>query len=634
MSITTNTKKKIVLQTNAPFIKTGLGENGRYLMKYLLKTGKYDIVYYGTNRVFENDPLLQRMPCKTYGCLPADPAVLDSLNNNPFHAREIMYGSYFIDKIIDQEKPDIWWESDDIWSTNGYANRPWFNKVNVVYHKTIDSLPVMEEAFAQAKTTPNYFVWADFAAKEMNKIDPNLNIKRIYGIFDTEHFAPITQREKAILRARFNLDPKTIIFHTTNRNQLRKGFPQIIQAFASFKKENSHIDAKIHFHTSFSEKQNGWDILKLANYHGVKQSDILCTYVCRECKHWSISNYKGEEIDCPICNKKKTMMTPNSFIGIDDDEMKYMHGLFDAGLSIFNSGGLERFSVSSLLCGLPTAITNYSCGEDFGDLPFVSPIAWEPYYEPGSNFIKATSSISSIKNFMEKVCRTSNKQKDEIAEKSRDWAVKNFSIDVIGKQWEEVFDALPKKDWSSITIENKRKNEDFPNPDIQDDEQWIKSLYNNILNREPDTDGFNNWLNQLKRGVSKEKIYNFFIQVAKEDNAKNEKPKDISSIFDQNGNKKILFVIKDGDIELFNAISLFQDIKKMYPDGDLYVACHPEIAEMLVGNKYVYKVFSLHPSMLNEMAMAPYVDYYYNLEKNLPKFSNNKISLNILNENS
>jgi hypothetical protein len=85
-------KKKILIQTNAPWMKTGLAENGKILAKYLYKTGKYDIVYY-CSQTHQHDPALQTTPWKSYGCIPADPHVQQQLNQDPGKARDVAYGS-------------------------------------------------------------------------------------------------------------------------------------------------------------------------------------------------------------------------------------------------------------------------------------------------------------------------------------------------------------------------------------------------------------------------------------------------------------------------------------------------------------------------------------------------------------
>lgn len=605
-------KHKIILQTNAPWLKTGLAENGRILMKHLVKTGKYDLIYYCTQTSIA-DPTLGKMPYKSVGCIPANNQEVQQLQQDHGRWRDICYGSHYIDKLINNEKPSIWVGSDDIWAFGKqYYESEWFKKINSFLHITIDSKPILDQAFEQAKATKNYLSWAKFAVPEMAK--RNANIDFIYGASDTEKFKPVSKLDKLDLRRKFGIDEKATIFIYLGRNQLRKEFGNIIQAFAAFKKEFPYANAKLLFHTSFSERGNGWDIPMLLKYAGLKNDDILCTMVCRNCGQWEVKPYEGEDKDCRFCGAQKSQITANIQHGVSDEELYQVYGLADASISAFTSGGLEFHNVNSLLCGLPLACTNYSCGEDFCEQNFVYPINWHWRLEAGTNFIKATNDTKSICTFMKKIYGTKEAELKEFSEKGRDWAKKKFSIETIGAKWEKMFDAMPFPDWSSITLTVKPKNPDFPNPQIEDDTQWVRTLYKEILNMDDikdDDSGLLNWLAQLKNKVSRNDIYQYFIKVAQDENNKNAPPKDFGTLFDDNGKKRILFVMKESGGDIFISTALFKGLKELYPDADLYIGAEPKFHEILEGNEYVHKVLPYHQIMESEMAIMHYVDYFY-----------------------
>lgn len=604
-------KHKIILQTNAPWLKTGLAENGRILMKYLAKTGKYDLIYYCTQTSIA-DPTLGKMPYKAVGCIPSSQQEIQQLQQDQGVWRDICYGSRYIDKLIKDEKPSIWIGSDDIWSFGKqYYEAEWFKKINSILHITIDSMPILQQAYEQAKATPNFLSWAKFAVPEMEKNSTKINW--IYGASDTDKFKPVSKLEKLDLRRKFGIDEKATIFIYLGRNQLRKEFGNIIQAFSMFKKEFPNANAKLLFHTSFSERQNGWDIPMLAKYAGLKNEDILCTMVCRNCGQWEIKPYAGEDTDCRFCGAKKSQITANIQHGVSDEELYQVYGIADASISAFTSGGLEFHNVNSLLCGLPLACTNYSCGEDFCEQSFITPIKWNFRLEANTNFIKAANDTNSICTFMKKIYGMQEKDKQEISEKSRAWAKKEFSIETIGAKWEAMFDAMPMPDWSSIQLTVKPKNVDFKNPAIEDNFEWVKTLYREILNMNvPDNDkGLSDWMTQLKNGVSRNDIYNFFIKTAHDENNKNQPPRDFGELFDKNDRKKILYVMKESGGDIVIATATFKNLKELYPDADLYVATDPKFHEILDGNEYVHKVLPYHNAMESEMAMMNYVDYYY-----------------------
>lgn len=606
-------RKKIVFNTNPPWILTGLAENGRLLAHYLTKTGKYDLAYY-CSQANVQDANHSRQPWKSRGCIPPDPAVHARAQQDPMgYGRWLSYGNLLIGDVVKEEKPDIVWASDDIWAFgNEYWKSSWWSQIHPILHITVDSLPVSEMAYEQAKVTPNYFTWAKFCVEEMKKRGPEFShIKQIYGTTDVTNFAPLTPNEKLEIRHKFNISPTTTIFGYLGRNQLRKEFLAEVVAFHEFKKENPTADAKLHFHTSFSETSQGWDIARLAKYIGVDSKDILCTYVCRQCGNWHVAPYDGEDKDCPYCGvrgnaqQQTGAVTANIVHGVPASEMRWLYGIRDFTISAANSGGLEFENVNSLLCACPLACTNYSSGADFCEQPFVYPIEWHQRFEAGSSFIKATSSISSIKQFMRKAWKMSSAEKQRIGEESRAWAVKTFSVETIGAQWEAVFDALPPKDWSSITLSYKPKNPDLPMPTTANNEEWVRELYQKILLCEPDPQGFQHWLQSLQNNVSREAIYKFFCERAREDNAKNAAPMDFWSLLDMKSPKKrALMVVKESIGDLLMITSLFESFHEQYPDHDLYVATSPQYAEVLAGNPHVCRTLAYQQWMENEMAMT------------------------------
>lgn len=614
-------KHRILIQTNATTVKTGLAENARELLKYLYRSGKYEIAHY-CSQVSEADPSLNTTPWKSYGALPANPMLMQQLAHDPGRQRDAAYGSLNIDKVIKEFKPTILLMSDDIWAFPGHAYRDkaWAKQVAMVYHITIDSLPVLNEAIEQAKSTPYYVTWAKFAQKEMHRLGQK-HVKQIYGGSDISKFKPLPPQDKALYRRRFGIDKDTTVFFYLFRNQLRKRAPAILSAFKELKQKDPTVKAKLHFHTSFSETGAGWDFPRLINYFGIDPNDILCTYVCKKCGEWHVGPYKGEDIDCPFCHEKKSCITPSIIHGVSNEDMYKVYGISDAAISPITSGGMEYTCCASLLCGLPLAVTDYSSGEDFAAQPFVRAINWNVDFEPGTSFIKASNSPASIASFMRSIIDMKPAKREKLAQEGREWAVNTFSTEAIGKQWEELFDSIPIKEYKDVELSYKVKNVGFPMPpDSLSDVEFITQLYQNILFLpEPENgEGHLHWQNKLKTGLTRKQVYECFRHIASEDNAKNGPPTDFGSLLDKTGRKRALFVIKQSLGDCLLCTQLFESFHQQYPNHDLYVGTEPKFHEVFKGNPHIYKVLPYNEGMEQEMLMigagqndgAAYFDVY------------------------
>jgi hypothetical protein len=259
-----------------------------------------------------------------------------------------------------------------------------------------------------------------------------------------------------------------------------------------------------------------------------------------------------------------------------------------------------------MLCGLPLAVTNYSCGEDFCANPDVFPLSWHPYHEQGTNFIKAATDTHDIKRFMTKIWRMTPKDVRVLGERCRAWAKKTFSIETIGAQWEALFDSMPMADWDKISFTTPPKNDQLPLPQIEDEDQFITALYTGILNMAEPThgDGHKHWKARLKEGMKREDVYSFFLGVARQENAKNQAaPQDFSALLDKTtGRRRILLMIKESIGDVLLVTSLFKSLHRKYDNHDLYVACDPKYFEILDGNPHVFKTIPYQSFMEQEMA--------------------------------
>lgn len=596
---TTGKKLKVLFQTDSPLAKTGFGRNAKALLSYLYRTGKYDISQYCCSTAW-SDPNLKRVPWEAFGVLPDDKAELNQISQNPQINRTLGYGEYNIDKAVKRVKPDVVISVQDIWGIDFTLNKPWFDKTHNVYWTTLDSLPIIPSAENAAKKIKNFWVWSNFAEKDMNKRGFN-NVKTMHGCIEAKDFKKLPLNKRQELRHINEIPQDAFIVGFVFRNQLRKSVPNLIEGFAEFQKQNPKSNSKLLLHTSWQE---GWNIHRLADQYGVNKSDILTTHVCNKCTSYEVREYKGEKAPCKFCGGKDTMVTTGVGLGVSEEQLCEVYNLMDAYCHPFTSGGQEIPIQEAKLCELVTLVTNYSCGEEMCEEDAASlPLDWDKYTEHGTEFIKASTKPFSIAKNLSKVFKMKPESRSKMGQQARQWVLDHFSTEAVGKQFEEFLDALEPIEYD-FDAPPVKQDPDFVVPNIEDNREWLLCMYENILKRtQEDIEGVKYWLNQLSQGTTREDIEKYFKQVAAKENAENF-PTQLKDLLDEDdAGNRLLFVMPKSIGDVYWATSLLPSIKNQYPEYNLYFATEKMYFDMLGGNEFIHKVIPYHPSMENLLAL-------------------------------
>jgi glycosyltransferase involved in cell wall biosynthesis len=503
-------KKKVLYHSNFCGSKTGFGRNAREVLTYLYKTGKYDIVEYAAGLRW-SDPLTTRVPWKCRGTWPDNEQEIAHIQNHPnFEGikRQISYGSHNIDRIMREEKPDIYIGAEDIWAFSGYIDKKWWGKIPCVIHTTLDSLPIYDYAVEVAKVTPNFLVWASFAEKALKDLGCP-NVKTVHGIINQKHFQRLPKVLKQDLRAKFDINPDEFIIGFVFRNQLRKSVPNLMEGYKLFCDRNPKIKAKLLLHTNFEELEQGWDIPRLSKQYEIDPKNVYTTYICRHCGEYEVKAFTGNDASCKFCGaqpnpaasnpqERRGQRTTGTDFGVTESQLNEIYNLMNVYVHPMTSGGQEMPINEAKLVELVTLVTSYSCGEDWcteesGGMP----LDWAKYTEHGTQFIKASTIPQSITTQLEKFYRLSDDKKAQMGKLARNFIIKKCSPEAVGKQFEEIIDAAPITEYT-FDLQEPRCNDSFEFPEIESEEDFVKSLYQNILMREPDADGFNYWLKFLR----------------------------------------------------------------------------------------------------------------------------------------
>ena len=596
-------KKTVLIHSNFTRAFTGFGKNKKNIMRYLYDTGKYNLIELANGIEWEA-PSTKLLPWTCRGSLPR-PQEMQGLTTE--QQREQGYGSKLVDRAIKEFKPDVYIGMEDIWAFNGYHTKPWWNKVNTMIWTTLDSLPILPQAIEYAPKIKNYYVWASFAEKAMNELGYN-NVKTLRGSLDKNNFYKLSDDKRDALRKNNGLSDEFIVGFVF-RNQLRKSVPNILEGFKQFKEANPTSKARLLLHTHWSE---GWDIQRLLKEKSIDHSDILTTYVCNKCGTYHISPFKGQEHKCSSCGTEKSVNTTNTGRGVSDAQLNEVYNLMDVYCHPFTSGGQEIPIQEAKLTELITLVTNYSCGEDCcteesGGLP----LDWTEYREPGTQFIKASTSPESICSQLSKVHAMTEQERDDWGKKSRQWTVENFSIEVIGKQLEDIIDEMPPVEYDYETSHMEFNPDYQPTGNYASNEEFIIDIYKNILKDDVDqnSQGFKHWMTKLQQGQSYQEVLNYFKHVAVREKQKSQIPSMESLLAKEGKAKKIAIVIPQSEVDVLLINSLLKNFKSQYKKHDLYVFTNPQYYPYIDDNPAVYKLMPYNPSIENQLVMEGCSDH-------------------------
>ena len=585
-------KKTILIHSNFCKAFTGFGKNKKNILKYLYKTGKYNVVE-AANMKKVSDPSVKKLPWDCYGTIPDN---YESLS--PEMRKPAGYGSLEIDSIIEKVRPDVYIGIEDIWAFTDFSKKPWWNKTNCMIWTTLDSLPLLPDAVAAAPKIKNYYVWASFAEKAFKEKGYD-HVKTLRGSLETQVFHKLPDEKRKELRLRNKIEDGDFIIGFVFRNQLRKSVPNLLDGFKLFKKD--HPKAKLLLHTHWGE---GWDITSLLKEKSINNSDVLTTYFCSSCGDYKVKPFTKEKETCESC-KKETSNTTNITHGVSERQLNEVYNLMDVYCHPFTSGGQEIPVQEAKLTELITLVTNYSCGEDScSDESGGIALDWNEYREPGTQFIKASTDPNSILNGLNHVFNMSAEDKASQGEKSRKWVIDNFSVEVVGAKIEEIIDAMPYLD-EDEDIKNIYYNEMYKMPEGLSNNDFVTDIYKNILNEDVDKNhkGSQVWESKLMYGqVDQNSLYHHFINVAKRENLK--KPIAFEDMLDKDDKgKRIAIIMPQSATDLILINSLMKSLQKKHKGCNIYVFTKPEYFEHIEDNPFVFKCLQYSNVLDNPLSL-------------------------------
>jgi glycosyltransferase involved in cell wall biosynthesis len=535
-----NNKIRILISNEASFLHTGFSTYGKEVLTRLHKTGKYEIAELGSyGGPASQDKRAAGIAWKYYHVYPINNVESEEFNSDSLN----QFGKWKLTYALADFKPDVLMVIRDWWMDEHVLRNPLRKKVHVIWMPTVDGYPQKWEWLRDYQEVDTLLTYSHFGKRVVEE-QSRLNIAKNHGVrpinvadvcqpgVDIDVFKPIGS---AAAKQAFNIPADWQIVGSVMRNQPRKLFPRIIEAFSIFKRKYPEIaqNARLLLHTSIPDV--GWDggkgIIETIERQGVNEF-VLFSYICRACGNMLIQHFMGSPTKCSRCGKNE-LVTPNTQFGYAPVHFNYIYNLMDVYIqgSIAEGDGMPINEAKA--AGVPTIVSNYSAmaekARNGGGLHIENATIMNESggacarcgESKGGSSTMQWRSLFNRKHLAQRLAEVlgSSSYHKKLSREARQCAERYYNWDLTAKKWEALIDNLPLKErsltWESGELISVPTKESPPNN--LSDEEWLLWCYKNILCRTGvDNDGKRTWLSQLQRGAPRAQLEDYFRKLMKD----------------------------------------------------------------------------------------------------------------------
>ena len=441
-------KKRVLFLTEAAYLSTGYATYSRNVLTHMKNTGKYELAelsVYGN----ADDPRRESIPWKNYPVLPDSSCSEEEKNVYNSNGSNV-FGSWRFERACLDFKPDVVLTIRDFWMDSFVYESPFRRIFKWIWMPTVDAAPQNEEwihQFANADSVLTYSDWAKDVIDEQS----GGSVKTICSASPSasQEFAMIADKAEAKESMGIPADYK--IIGTVMRNQRRKLFPSLFEAFSKYLKKTGDTKTYLHCHTSYPD--GGWDFGELLHQNDIS-SRVLFTYVCsdQECKAVEICKFNDSRKACSKCKKFTSTQTHVSN-GVSDEALAKIYNIHDLYIQCANCEGFGLPQVEAAACGVPIACTNYSAMEDVVKKLGAYPIEVQGLYkELETGCDRAVPNVDSIVKIFDNFFSMPFTEIERKRIETRQLFEKNYGWDKTANVWMDAIDALDYADWDVPAI--------------------------------------------------------------------------------------------------------------------------------------------------------------------------------------
>jgi glycosyltransferase involved in cell wall biosynthesis len=459
-------KKRILFCSEATFLNTGYATYAREILNYLHGTGKYELAElasYGER----NDKRAVGIPWRYYGVMPnmesepkAAQSEIDSYGSVPTN----QFGEFLFEHVCLDFFPDIVCDIRDFWMLDFADRSPYRPFFKWAIMPTVDASPQARQWIATYESADACFTYSDWAGGILGDQSGG-KINYLGSAPPSAHPAYQPIQDKDEHKKKFGIDPEYKIIGTVMRNQRRKLYPDLFEAFKKFLDSSEDKKYILYCHTSYPDL--GWDIPELIHQHELS-AHVMFTYICRETRKPFPSLFKGAMAQSPYTGKFGSTLSSVK-LGVEYSELSDIINLFDLYVQYANCEGFGLPQVEAAACGVPVMGTDYSAMESV--LRKLGGITTKPkafYKELETGCLRAVPDNDLAAEQFKEFFSQPKSLRRKMGFNTRKAFEKFYQWDISGKKWEEYFDSvqlIPKElGWGSPP----KVLQPSPKPEVQD----------------------------------------------------------------------------------------------------------------------------------------------------------------------
>lgn len=351
-------KLRVLWCGEASFLSTGFGTYALEVLRRLHASGKYELTEYAAYSE-HGDPRGRELPWRHLSAMydPSVPGQREAYESDPYH----QFGAFRFEEACLKTRPDVVVDYRDHWYMRHEALSPLRRYYRLAWMPTVDAEPQDPGWLADYVAADAVFTYSDWGAEVLRREGGGR--VRLWGAAppgaDAEACRPTPDRRAH--RAACGVDPDALVVGTVMRNQPRKLYPDLLEAFAAFRRSAPPGLARrsyLYLHTAWPDV--GWDLPALLREHGLC-SRALFSYHCQACGRWFPAFFRGPRTQCRCGGQA---LFPRTQLGLKRADLAGVYNLFDAYVQYASNEGFGMPMVEAAACGLPVLATDYSAMAD------------------------------------------------------------------------------------------------------------------------------------------------------------------------------------------------------------------------------------------------------------------------------